>query len=95
MEESRYDSNRKAASLSLGSFFVEHPRSVGETYWQHMRMALYFSLNLAAATVCAAIHAFAPGLFERTASRIVTNLHRRMTVERRRQPRITEQGDPT
>ncbi len=81
--------------VSLGSFFLDHPRSVGETYWQHMRMALHFSLHLGAATVCAAIHAFAPGLFPRTASRIVTNLHRRMNVERRGQPRSTDQGEHT
>ena len=79
--------------MSFSSFFVEHPRSVGQTYWQHMRTALYFSCSLAAATLCVAVHAFAPGFFRRTASGIVSNLHRRMTAERRDHPTNNDKGE--
>jgi hypothetical protein len=67
-------------TLNLGTFFLEHPRSVGQTYWQHMRTALSFAWRLAIAMVCVAVHALVPGLFPRTASGIVSNLHRCMST---------------
>ena len=48
---------------------MAHPRSVDETYFQHMRFALRFSAGLFYVAFAALVHAFLPCLFERTASR--------------------------
>lgn len=58
--------------------FLDHPRSVNESYLHHARFALGFSLSLAAATGAALIHAVIPCLFEKTASRIVLSLGARL-----------------
>jgi len=57
--------------------FLDHPRSVEETYLQHAAFAGKFSLNLFAAAFCALIHAFIPCLFEKTASRMIANMYAR------------------
>ncbi len=59
-----------------------HPASVGETYWQHMGMALGFSARMMAGALVALVHAFLPCLFEKTGSRMIENLYRRMTLQR-------------
>lgn len=58
--------------------FLAHPASVDETFLQHMAFALRFSGSLFLAAGAALVHAFVPSLCERTASRIVTDLHARM-----------------
>lgn len=68
----------------LGRAFTDHPRSVGETYLQHQRVALSFAGQLALAAVACAIHALIPALFQTRASQAVTDLHERMVTHRRR-----------
>jgi hypothetical protein len=65
-------------------FFVKHPRSVGETYVEHMAAALSFGLTMIAAGLACVVHAFVPALFERTASRAIVDLYGRMVTNRRR-----------
>lgn len=62
--------------------FTAHPKSVGETYFGHMRTALWFAARLFAATLCCLVHAAFPFLFERSGSRIITDLHDRMVMNR-------------
>ena len=50
---------------------------VDETYFEHLRFALGFSLRLFGAGSAALIHALVPCLFEKTASRIVARLFER------------------
>jgi len=50
--------------------FLDHPRSVGETYFQHMKFAGWFASRLFLATMAAIIHAIIPCMFEKTASRM-------------------------
>ena len=64
--------------------FQAHPRSVGESYPEHMGSALFFARLLFCAGFAALIHAFFPTLFEKTGSRIVTRLHDRMVLNRHR-----------
>jgi hypothetical protein len=59
--------------------FFDHPRTVDETYFEHMRFALTFAFWLTVAGLAALVHAFVPALCESTASRIVRRLHDRMT----------------
>ena len=55
--------------------FLEHPRSVDESYLQHARFAGRFSLSLFGAAFAAAVHALIPCLFEKTARRITAELY--------------------
>jgi hypothetical protein len=66
--------------------FTRHPASVGESYWQHMGVALSFSARMAFAAFAALVHAFLPFLFEKTGSRLINQLHQRMVTHRQRQP---------
>jgi hypothetical protein len=66
-------------------FFTQHPESVGETYWQHMGVALSFAFALFGAAFAALTHAFLPACFEKTASLKITELHDRIICNRRKQ----------
>ena len=46
----------------MESLFLDHPRSVGETYWQHFRCAATISLKLGCACLCQLLHAVIPGI---------------------------------
>ncbi|HYC04919.1 MAG TPA: DUF6356 family protein [Azospirillaceae bacterium] len=59
--------------------FLEHPESVNETYGQHMAVAGGFGLRLVAAGLACLVHALIPCLFERTGSRMVRELHDRLS----------------
>lgn len=66
--------------------FTEHPASVGETYWEHMRSAAGFGASMLTGGVACLIHGLLPFLFLRTGSTTVSRLHQRMVVTRARQP---------
>lgn len=55
--------------------FLDHPRSVDESYAAHALFAARFSVRLFLAAGAAMVHALIPGLFEKTASRIVADLY--------------------
>ena len=58
--------------------FTHHPRSVGESYWQHMRTALSFAGTLALAACACLAHALLPFVCERTGSRMVREMNERL-----------------
>jgi hypothetical protein len=62
--------------------FLEHPRSVGESYLQHQRHALGFGFSLLLASLACFIHAVVPGFCVRTGSTAITRLHERMVTKR-------------
>ena len=68
----------------LTRLFTSHPNSVGESYLEHLAMACGFAARLALAALVCAVHALLPFLFERTGSRIITELHDVMVTNRRR-----------
>ncbi|GJM12950.1 MAG: hypothetical protein DHS20C12_13530 [Pseudohongiella sp.] len=59
-----------------------HLESVNESYFQHMRHALSFTLDMLVGAICCLVHAFFPSLFEHTGSQLITKLHDRMVVNR-------------
>lgn len=61
------------------SIFVDHPQSVDETYFEHMRFAGAFAVRLLLASCAALIHAIIPCLFEKTASQMISAMHQRLT----------------
>ena len=58
--------------------FLAHPRSVGETYFQHQRVAFSFALPLLGAAFAAFAHALVPAVCERTAGDTIRALHDRL-----------------
>ena len=70
--------------MSVLRKFTSHPASVGETYPEHFVAAAGFAATLAKATFCCAVHAVFPFLFEKTGSRLITELHERMVTHRAR-----------
>ena len=67
-------------------FFVKHPRSLGETWFEHFSTAVAFGAHMIAGGLACIVHAICPALFERTASRTVAALYTQMVTRRRRQP---------
>ncbi len=59
--------------------FVNHPQSVDETYFEHMRFAGWFATRLLMAGAAAVIHAIIPCLFEKTAGRMIGEMHARLS----------------
>lgn len=74
--------------MSLKTLFTEHPDSVGETYFEHMGVALSFAWPLLGAGLAALVHAFLPFLCVTAASATVKRLYARMT---NRTPRPVQQ----
>lgn len=62
--------------------FLDHPRSVGESYLEHQRQASSFGISLLGAGLACLIHALVPGLFVCTGSKAIARLHDRMVVNR-------------
>ncbi|HEY7887777.1 MAG TPA: DUF6356 family protein [Steroidobacteraceae bacterium] len=62
--------------------FLDHPRSVGESYLKHQRHAFGFGISLLGAALACLVHGLVPGLFVRTGSEAITRLHDRMVVHR-------------
>ena len=70
--------------MYLKQLFLDHPASVGETYWQHFASAMSFCASMLLAALCCAIHALLPFVFQKSASRIIANLHDRVVAHRSR-----------
>ena len=73
-----------AKTMNAKKLFTEHPASVGETYFEHLRAASSFSVSLFGAALCCAVHAVFPFLFEKTGSTMIERLYDRMCVNRSR-----------
>ena len=54
--------------------FTTHPKSLGETYWQHLWSALRYCGTLLAAFVVCLLHAVLPFLFENTGGNLINKL---------------------
>ena len=55
--------------------FLDHPRTVEESYREHAVFASRFAEQLCVAAFCTLIHALIPGMFEKTARKIVARLY--------------------
>ena len=65
--------------MNLKRLLTEHPDAVGESYFEHMHVALSFAGPLLKAGMAALVHAFLPFLCVTTASATVKRLYARMT----------------
>ncbi len=71
-------SHTPARKNPLTAVFLDHPATVNETYFQHMRFAFSFAFWLGVAALAALVHALIPALCETAASRILKRLTARM-----------------
>jgi hypothetical protein len=69
---------RNRGRVVLHRLFLSHPQSVGESYFEHQRVALSFALPLLGASLAAFVHALVPALCERTAGDTIRRLHDRL-----------------
>jgi hypothetical protein len=72
-----------AKSTLFNELFIDHPRSVGESYGAHCATAWSFGSRLLVASLAAFVHGVFPGLCKTTASGIVRELNRRLEENRR------------
>lgn len=66
----------------IDRLFLEHPRSVGESYGEHLRVAGRFGLAMLGGGAKALVHAVFPRLYETAGSDTIRRLHG-MMVEKR------------
>jgi hypothetical protein len=62
----------------LEQLFLDHPRSLGESYWQHQRRALRFGVSMIGGGAACLVHALLPAVFVHTASSTVQRLYEEM-----------------
>lgn len=72
----------------IDRLFLRHPREVGESYAQHMRVATRFGFLMMRAGFACAIHGLVPAWFTRTGSSTVKQLYGEM---QQRQPAFREE----
>ena len=65
-------------SNQIARLFTAHPHSVDESYFEHLKFAGKFSGKLILAGLAALAHAVLPFTFEKTASRMINEMHHRM-----------------
>jgi hypothetical protein len=65
-------------SNQIARLFTAHPHSVDESYFEHLLFAGTFAGKLFLAGCAALIHAILPFTFEKTASRMINEMHHRM-----------------
>jgi hypothetical protein len=63
--------------------FTDHPATVGESYLEHMRVALGFGAAMLVGGLACIVHALLPALFVTTGSQTIEALHDRMVTKRR------------
>ncbi len=67
----------------LPKMFTDHPASVGETYFQHLSHATFFSTRMILGGFACLIHGLLPFLFTKSGSNTIRFLHQRMVSQRR------------
>lgn len=65
--------------MKLTAMFTEHPASVDETYGEHFRTAMYFSGQMAKASMACALHALVPSMCCTTGSDKIKQLYGEVT----------------
>ena len=61
-----------------GNLFAQHPKEVGETYFQHMLQAWRFAATFFLLFFVAIIHSVLPFLFRKTASCVIQEMAKHM-----------------
>ncbi len=67
---------------------LDHPRTVGESYFAHMRASLTTAARLGVAAGACVVHAVVPGLCTTTGSSAILKLHGEIYPRRFDQPTL-------
>jgi hypothetical protein len=62
--------------------FLDHPHSVGESYFRHQRQAMAFGARMFVGAIACFLHGIVPAAFAQTGSRTVSTLYDRMVAKR-------------
>lgn len=71
----------------LHRWFLDHPRSVDETYIEHMGVASRFGATMIAGGIACMIHGLVPAWFSRTGSSTVKSLYDQLKARQPGAPR--------
>ena len=63
--------------------FIDHPRTVDETYFEQFVVASKFGVTMIWGGLCALVHAVVPGWCVTTGSRTIERLNAIMVIQRR------------
>jgi NADH:ubiquinone oxidoreductase subunit F (NADH-binding) len=79
---------------TLSRLFADHPREVGESYFEHMGAAAGFGFKLARLSGAAFVHAVVPGLHKTTVSDAIREMAGEMggRAQEARETRMREAG---
>jgi hypothetical protein len=80
--------------MGIRRHFVEHPASVGETYFQHLCAASGFAIRMIGGGIACFMHALLPFTFKNTGSDCISDLHERMIQKRRHLASISTSTAP-
>jgi len=72
---------------TISKLFLDHPASVGESYFQHLLMASAFSIRMMIGGIASFLHGIFPFLCIKTGSGIIIDLHDQMVANRSKQQR--------
>ena len=72
--------------------FTDHPRAVGESYREHLLVALGFGSSMVVGGFACIVHAVVPALCATTGSDTVRRLYKRMVTHRRATCHAQEAG---
>jgi hypothetical protein len=78
-EQDLETSDRSLGNGLIGRLFTNHPRSVGETYLEHLGFAMGVARGLFLAGAAAFIHALVPALCQTSVSKRITRLATRVS----------------
>jgi hypothetical protein len=70
----------------IDDFFLAHPRSMGESYLDHLLVATGFGVTMIVGGIACMVHGVFPTLFTTTGSQTVRALYNRMVSNRHRLP---------
>jgi hypothetical protein len=66
----------------IDRIFLSHPRTVGESYWEHFRVAGSFGVAMIGGGLKAMVHAVFPNAYETAGSDTIRRLHTIMVEKR-------------
>lgn len=78
---------------AVNAIFLEHPRTVDESYGEHMFQAMRFSARMFIGAQACFIHALIPRFFAETGSKTIRELNERMIEKRRSQTRHRDRAE--
>jgi hypothetical protein len=60
--------------MEMKNIFTDHPRSIGVTYFEHMKFAALYSAKMFLGGIACLIHAIFPFVFQKTGSNFLLKI---------------------